>query len=248
MGVLLEALHRLQEIELQLTDLRQRLGSKQRSVRAHERRVSEIQQEVEKKRGATREKQIEADRYGLDIKASEERIAKLRVALNAAKTNKEYSALLSQLNTDKADTSKTEDRLLGLLSEIDAMRKGMAEDEECLRAEQSMVESLQRDATEYEAQQADRLKRLISERALAAEGIPPSALIAFERVAEHHEGEAMARVVQTNPRRQEFACSGCNMSVTLEQVNSIITRDDTMYCHTCGRILYLERSTGIAAR
>ena len=40
----------------------------------------------------------------LDLKTQESAIGRLRNALNTAKSNKEYSAILAQINSDKADT------------------------------------------------------------------------------------------------------------------------------------------------
>lgn len=248
MGTTLDALQKLQEIELQLTEIRQRVAARQRAVRAQEKRIAALHTELEAKRGALRIKQMEADRLGVDVKAADDRIAKLRVQLNSAKTNKEYSALLAQINTDKADTAKTEDRILALMTEIDAARKTHADDEQRLAVEQSKLADVQRAAADYEAQVSGRLATLTHERASAAAAVPASALAAFDRVAERHEGQALALVIRTNPRREEFACNGCNMSLTIEQVNSIVARDEPVYCHTCGRILYLDRSFAAPAR
>jgi predicted nucleic acid-binding Zn-ribbon protein len=101
---------------------------------------------------------------------------------------------------------------------------------------------LQNEHDELQRETESRLQRLQAEREEAADGVPPTVLQTFERVAERYDGEAMATVVRTNPRREEFICQGCNMTVTLEKVNALITRDDIQQCQTCGRILYLEEA------
>ena len=61
----------------------------------------------------------------------------------------------------------------------------------------------------------------------------------FLRVDERHDGEAMAPVTRVNPRREEYACSGCNIRVSIEVVSALQGKGDIQYCKVCGRILYL---------
>ena len=63
---------------------------------------------------------VQADRLELELKSNEETISKLRAALNSARTNKEYAAVLTQLNTNKADNSKIETQALELMKDIEA--------------------------------------------------------------------------------------------------------------------------------
>ncbi len=248
MGSILDALLKLQEVEIQLTELRQRIGAKQHAVRAQEKRIAVHTTELETKRKAMRDRQVEADRLNLDVKSFEDRVAKLRTQLNSAKTNKEYSTLLSEINTHKADSAKVEERTLNLFTELDAAKKIIDQEDARLADEQTRLAEVRKSARDYEQQVADRLKALTSERERAAEAVPEPVLGTFGRVAEKHDGQAMAVVLRTNPRREEFVCSGCNMGVTLQQVNAIISRDEPVFCNICGRILFLEGSLTSGAR
>lgn len=248
MGATLDALQRLQEIEVQLAEFRQRIASKKRSATAQEKRLQALLSEQEEKKAAIRTRQMDADRLELDIKAGDERIAKLRVALNSVKTNKEYSAILTQLNTDKSDNSKIEERLIAVLGEIDAAKQELTAFEEKIAAERVKLQDLQRACAEEEARAAGPIAKLQAERDAAAKNVPPTALEVFERLAEKNNGEAMAAVVRTHPKREEFACGGCNMSVNVERVNALMTRDDPLCCSICGRILYLDESFNARTR
>lgn len=248
MGSVLDALHHLQEIELQLAEVRQRVKVKSQAVRAQEKRMASLVADVDAKKKSNRDKQVEADRLGLDIKSIEDRMSKLRGALNTSKTNKEYSTVLLELNTMKADCAKIEERALSIMGEIDAAKKVIQQEEARLADEQARLDEVRKTAHDYEQQVADRLNLLTREREQASAAVPPAVLGIFGRVAEKHEGQAMALVNRTNPRREEFVCSGCNMGVTLQQVNAIISRDEPIFCNICGRILYLDRSVASGAR
>ena len=109
MGATVDALLRLQGIERQLAEVRQGVERRVRAVRRQESSISEVDRDLDAKRAALKIDQIEADRLDVDMKVHDASIAKLRQSLNQVKTNKEYSAILTQLNTEKADNGKLED-------------------------------------------------------------------------------------------------------------------------------------------
>ncbi len=240
MGATLDAIYRLQNIELQLKHLREQTEAKKRTVRAHRRRVAALDEQIQEKRTQTLQQQIQADRLDLDVKAREADIAKQREMLNRAKTNKEYAAILTQINTSKADNTKLEDRVLNLMTLIDEVKGQVALLQADREREVKRADELDGELAKFEAGISDQIKSLQAQREAASDVIPPQALATFERIAERHEGEAMARVVQPNLKREEFICGGCNMSVTLEQINALQTRDDIQQCNICGRILYID--------
>lgn len=247
MGATLDALHRLQEVELQITEIRSGIDRKARAVTRQQNRIHELDAKITALQAAIRHDQIEADRFDLDVKSHEADIAKLRTALNAAKTNKEYSAILTQLNTNKADNSKTEERVLVALTQIDVKKKDLAAIQEERAAELTKMAEFQSAVQQTEQHAKPRMDKLLSERERAAKSVPAAALQVFTRVANKNEGQALAAVIRTNPKRAEYACGGCNMAINIEQVNAIMSRDEAVLCNSCGRILYLEQSS-VAAR
>ena len=52
----------------------------------------------------------------------------------------------------------------------------------------------------------------------------------------------MADVQKPHPKRDEFVCGGCHMTITAEAVNALMTRDELQTCNNCGRILYLQQA------
>lgn len=240
MGETLDALQRLQAVELKLAAIRRKREAKQRRIDVHKRKLQEIDQRLQENEKRKRDIQVQIDALNLDVAAKEDKVRKHREALNSAKTNKEYSSILAAMNTEKADAAKVESRIIELLdqiqkfddaaSQIDAERAALAD--KLKQAEAALAESDQ-------ASSEDRA-RLQSQRDAVSEGIGPGVLACFERVADRHDGEALASVTKIHPKRDEYICEGCNLKVTLEVINSLQTRDDIQLCPVCGRILYLE--------
>jgi predicted nucleic acid-binding Zn-ribbon protein len=240
MGATLDALQRLQSIDTQLRSSREQIETKRRSVEAHRRKIATLQRQSADAQDAIRRTQAEADRLELDRKSQEAHLTKLREALNHSKTNKEYAAILTQLNTDKADALKLEDQVLAALTKVDDLKKAAGDLKAQLEKEQARVAQLEKAARETEQKLSGQLTDLEAQREEAAEGIPAEALNMFERACEHHEGEGLAMIEQPHPKRAEYVCSGCYMSVPLESINALQSRDAIITCHNCSRILFLE--------
>lgn len=240
MAATLDALNVLQQVELKLGALRSKVANKRRQVKLYETRVAKLQKDIEVKKQTIKTKQAAMAELELDIRSHDDEIAKLRQALNRSKTNKEYAAILTQINTDKADTSKLEDRVLEMMNELETLRSECEAVQRQLTGDQERLEQAQKEADAFERSVQSELESLEAERAAAAAEVPPEALNVFERVAGYHDGQALAMVVQPHPKRQEFICDGCKMTVTLEQFASIQKRDHIQLCHNCGRVLVPE--------
>ena len=173
------------------------------------------------------------------MKDKDEEIARLRASLKTAKTNKEYAALLTQLNTTKADNSKSETQILELLKDIEAdeaeceqMQNQIEEKKKALEETRKEAEVL---ATKYEAE----IEEIQVEWDKVAETIPAKPLEIFRRVAETYDGEALAVVEEQEGRTESYTCGGCFMGITAETVNLLMTTYDIIRCPNCTRILVL---------
>jgi len=240
MGATLDALHKLQVIDQQVRSVRDRIESKVRAAKARQRKVTVIQQQIDSVHKKIRDAQAEADRLELERKTHESHAAKLRETLNRTKTNKEYAAILSELNTDKADQSKLEDTILAALGRVDEFKREEAELIKSRDEADQRAKDMEAQADKLREKYKDKLKSLEAKHEEAASQVPAEPRMLFERAAEKHEGEGMAMIEKTHPKRAEYTCSGCNMTLTLETVNALQSKDTVECCQTCGRILYLE--------
>ncbi|MEW6250962.1 MAG: C4-type zinc ribbon domain-containing protein [Planctomycetota bacterium] len=242
MAALLESLQGLQEIELQIVDIRRQLQAKQRSVTRQADKVRAAEAALASEREELRRSQVQQDELDLDLKAREANVTRLRDTLNTVRTNKEYAAVMSQLNNEKADKSRLESRAFELLETVESRKRAFTEHEEAVRQEARRLATLETQLAQAQASFADRLTALERQRDEASARLDGKSLDLFNRLSERYDGEVMARVIQVHPRRQEFLCDGCNMSLAAERANLLMTRDDLVTCDNCGRILYIDRT------
>jgi uncharacterized protein len=242
MGAVLESLLALQEVELQIVDIQRQLAAKERSVKRQAAKLRTAEETLATHREEMKRAQIQMDEVDMDLKSRNAHVAKLRENLNTVKTNKEYAAVLSQLNNEKADVTRLETRAYELMSAVEAKKKALAEHQEAVQQEVQRLATIEHQFAQAQGSFTDRLAALDKQREHACLHLDAKTLDLFNRISERYEGEVMARVSQVHPRRQEYLCEGCNMSLAAERANMLMSRDDVITCDNCGRILHIVKN------
>ncbi len=242
MGPVLNGLVKLQSVENRLRAAKAKLARCRRSVIIQENQVRSLQSALEAKKEETLLTKVQCDRLELELKTRDAEVSKLRGSLNNAKTNKEYAAVLTMLNTTKADNSKIETQILELMKAIDT------DEEECttirkqIEDQKELLEETRKKAEGSAAGYEGEIAKVQSEWDKVAEEIPAPALEVFGRVADTYDGEAVVKVDQQEGKSGAYSCGGCFMGITAESVNLLMTRDEIIRCANCTRILILSDS------
>ena len=239
MGPVLNGLLKLQSVENRLRTEKGKLTRCRRNVVIQENLMRSLQNALEAKKEEIQLAKVQFDRLELELRTKDETITRLRASLNNAKTNKEYAAVLTQLNTTKADNSKIETQSLELLKDIDAdesecddIQKQINEQKDALEETRKESEIL---ADKYQAE----IDKIQAEWDEASKIIPRDSLETFQRVAETYDGQAVALIAQEGSKKGAYNCGGCFMGITAESVNMLMTKDDIIRCPNCTRILVL---------
>lgn len=232
-------------VEQQVRGLRTRLDAAERYLTEQDKLLASIDARLGSLKSQCRQLEAVAANDESEGAMIESRIAKLREQMNSAKTNKEYSAFLSEINTLKTSKSSVEERALGSLQKLDELRAQIA-DLETKRAERDKVRTVaQTERDQRHAEIRDRLEELQRERDGAAKEVPASALAMFESRCLRADSidDVMAALEVHDRRRMEMLCGCCQVLLPMEKVNSLLGRGDLATCTSCGCILYIEDTT-----
>jgi predicted nucleic acid-binding Zn-ribbon protein len=239
MGPVLNGLIQLQSVENRLRAGKAKLTRCRRNVIIQENQIRSLQNALEAKKEEVQLTKVQSDRLELELKSRDETITRLRASLNSAKTNKEYAAVLTELNTTKADNSKIETQTLELLRDIEAdeaeckdIQKQIDEQKQQLEQDRAEAGTL---ADKYQAE----IDEIQVEWNQIAQTIPEKPLEVFKRVTETYDGQAVTVIDQQDDKKGTFSCGGCFMGITAESVNLLMTKDDIIRCPNCTRILVL---------
>lgn len=172
------------------------------------------------------------DKRELDLKDIESRMARFQTQLNMTKTNKEYSALQHEVMGLEADKSRIEDEIITMLDQLDKHKEELQELTQRAQATAQAAEERQESVGAGLRDADARIERLHREREELAAQIPREFLAPYKRLRQRGNGTAMAAC-------RNFVCQGCRMSLTANTVNRLLGGTELVYCHSCGRILYL---------
>ncbi len=239
------ALLALQAVERQLAQVRGRLRARKSGVSAQQKKIDQLRADYDALREKALTRRRDADRLELDLRQRDEQVTKQRAALNTAKTNKEYAAILTHINTLRADNSKLEEEALAIIQEVEVINQDAAKLLAQVEQEQQRLTEIQ-NFTSGEIERLETMAADLSQkRVAAAQAVAPEILEQFDRLAETYEGEAMALIEpQGGSARkgpESYVCGGCYMTLSPEHVVALLSREDLRTCNNCGRILYLQQ-------
>ncbi len=239
MGPVLNGLVKLQSVENRLRAAKAKLARCRRSILIQENQVRSLQSALEAKKEETQLTRIQSDRLELELKSRDEEVNKLRASLNNSKSNKEYAAILTQLNTTRADNSKIEAQILELMKSMEADEEEGKKIRTQIDEQKQLLEEIRKKSDTAAVEHEAEIARIQTEWDAVAKSIPPERLAIFNRVADTYDGEAVVKVEQQDDRSGTYSCGGCFMGITAESVNLLMTRDEIIRCPNCTRILVL---------
>lgn len=239
MGPVLNGLLKLQSVENRLRAEKAKLTRCRRNVVIQENLIRSLQNALEAKKEEIQLTKVQFDHLELELKTKDEIIARLRSSLNIAKTNKEYAAVLTQLNTTKADNSKIETQSLELLKDIEADEAESKDIQKQINEQKETLEQTRKESEILAGKYLAEIDKIQIEWDQVAQTIPNDSLDKFKRVADTYDGHAVALVEGQQDKKGTYSCGGCFMGITAESVNMLMTKDDIIHCPNCTRILVL---------
>lgn len=229
------------ELDQRVRAMRSRLDASLRRETAVTRKKDQLAQQATELKSQHKTAQAKAATLESEADGIEKKIDGLREKMNHATSNKEYSALLVEVNTLKADKSKLEEGALEHISKVEELKGQLDELKQKLSDQEKLADGATKDVAEAEAEVGDKLTELTKERDAAGEPLSPSVRKQFDRLSEVYDGEAMAQVEEQDRKRMEYTCRGCYTLIPVETVNALLTKPDSVVtCASCQRILYVS--------
>jgi predicted nucleic acid-binding Zn-ribbon protein len=239
MGPTNVALVKLFRADQALREAQSRLDAAARNVRIQDRRVADLGEKLKAAQTQLKGQQAQAGQLDLDLRTRDAHIEKLRTQQQTTKNNKEYQAFLVEISTAKVDRNKVEDEAMKVLEAVEKGQNEVGAMQAQHQAEQQKLQTMRQEGQETLAKLEADVESLRPAREAAAAAIPARSREAFDRLAERYDGEAMSALAKPDRRREEYICTACNMSLVINVYNKLHSRDELVFCPSCGRILYI---------
>ncbi len=177
--------------------------------------------------------QVKQKSLELEVKTKEGELQKYQQQMMSIKTNKEYDALVSEIDSIKVVVSNGETELLELIESIDSMEK---EIEELTEKDSTISENntkqlgILQEKIDSIGSKVDLMEE--SRKTIILE-IPKPTLSTYERV---RRGKGGRPVVSVKKR----ACGSCFKALTPKKIQEIKRADKICTCDNCGSLLYWD--------
>ncbi len=168
-----------------------------------------------------------------ELASKEEGIKKTQSQLGQLKTNKEYQAKLTEIESLKADMSLIEEEILKLMDDVDAMKSDIEKEKIALQADEKTYNEKKGAAANRIKEVELQLATFDGKRNILAGGIDKKILARYEHILHGKNGLAIVKA-------ENNSCAGCFMHVPPQVENEIRMHENIITCESCARILYLQ--------
>jgi predicted nucleic acid-binding Zn-ribbon protein len=228
----LSLLIQLQEIDTRIRSLQEKKNKYPEILAALEQRRSESKADLERTREGLQTAQKNKRERDKDLEAGAAKVEKLKARTSEIKTNKEYQALLKEIETAEQENKAIEEDILVLMEKIETAAAAISGAETRARDEETALVAEQKDhEAAFRAVEAE-LGSLTQERQEKTAGVQAGLLAQYEKLAAS-KGVALAEA------RGE-ACSGCYMSIPPQVFVNVKKNESVINCPHCGRMLYYK--------
>ncbi len=232
----IDVLKRVQSLKNKIDELEASQERRKQDVQKKRAKIEEEKALSEKKQEEKVAVQKDIDRKELDLKTKEGEITKFNVQLNSIKTNKEYSALISEIGSKKADMTILEDEILDKMSKLEIAKQGFEKATESLRNEEVSLKDLI-SIVDAEVKETDaEIEKIKGEQKKYIDTLDEHSLTNYNRLSNIKGGKAIVPVIGN-------VCGGCFMNIRAQTLNALMGNKDLVFCQSCSRILYLEENS-----
>ena len=214
---------RLRAFALEEQQLPQRL-------QAYEAACAAARQQLAQQQAAIEQSERQQRAFERELVNHQEAIRKTQSKAHEVKTNKEYSAILAEIDAGKQRLETLEDQLLVLMETTDQQRQAYRGHEQQEHvAQQALVEQRHQIQQEHET-----LRRTIAaeqeRRQQTVAGVEAKLYEQYQKVAAQHGGRSVAQL-------QDGVCSGCHLKVPPQIVSEIREQTQLFTCPHCRLVL-----------
>ncbi len=224
----------IQKIDGEVYHLKEQLILKPKEVEALKELFESKKTKLHELEGNLKNLSLDRKAKELDLKTREEQIAKSNAQLSALKTNKEYSAKISEIENIKADKSLLEEKILLSMDDSDALTEDINKEKGNVAEEEKKYLSAKKQVEEDVKVIEDRIKVLEGQRNQLIPEIDPNYLNKYEKILNNKQGIAIVPILSG------ASCGGCFINLNPQMINSLRMQEEMICCEMCTRILYLE--------
>jgi hypothetical protein len=229
----LDLLWELQKIDLELKNIKDSQEGYPREIKRLDEKEKIEKEKIQKDKEKIESLEKERRRKEGQLSLEQEKIKKTEGRMFEVKTNKEYQALLTEIETLKGANSREEEEILQLLDELDELKKSLQKREKEIGTTLAKIEGDKKTLQERMARDQEILKRQVERREAVTRRLPSTLHKLYNTLKEKRKGVGVVSVKQET-------CQGCFVHVPPQMFIEVQKNITLIRCPNCNRILYWE--------
>ena len=235
MNEMVDSLISLQKVNARIRMLKKDKESLLLDITRQEEALGALELRLEEAGQQNLQLQRESDARELKIRSAEEEIKKLTIQRNQIRNQKEYDAVSAEIKTRQETIGVLEDEMLEELSSIDENKKTVADLKARIEDERKRLDLIKAEVARETEAFEDELAKREDERGKLRKKVEPEILKQYKRLcANGRDGLVAVR---------GRICQGCHTMVPMQILNELMRADHIVFCHSCGRMLYLDNES-----
>jgi predicted nucleic acid-binding Zn-ribbon protein len=228
-----DVLEQVHLIQTRLGDLNGRLRRGPLVLKTQESNIQKFTEKLGKLQEEHRLLVADAKRKEQEVNVHDQVITKRKLQLQEAKTNKEYQALLLQIQLDESARGPLDDTALDAMDKAEKFAMNFPPAEAEVKKAQELYETTKQkfftEKPHIESEIADYHKQVEAEEAK----MPSAFREVYDRLVRSVGGENALAVVEG----QKY-CGGCNHQIPVNSLAHILAKTPVA-CSSCARLLYV---------
>jgi len=224
---------KLQDCDSQLVKLSSKKKILPENIEKLDKEFSLFKEEIEKNKIKYDELKSRHAENEVKIKKVNEGIVKTKERMLEVKNNKEYQAMLKEIEIAESSRGEIETQIIALLEELDKLSVLVKKDEEILKQSRTKYEQ-EKKAIEDDLNAVDTdVANWEQKRIDLQKGVPDELLVRYEKIKKRNKGVGVTSVWKS-------VCSGCHMNIPPQLYNELQKSDELLSCPNCNRIMYFQ--------
>lgn len=167
------------------------------------------------------------------LSSEQEKIKRAEGKMFEVKTNKEYQALLTEIDGMKEATSRMEEEILQVMDEIEEVKKDLSKREKESKGTLEKIEGDRKKLQEKMAQGENAWTKQMEQREALSKQIEPKLFKLYHTLKEKRQGLGVVGV-------KRETCQGCFVHVPPQMFIEVQKNNALVRCPNCNRILYWD--------
>jgi predicted nucleic acid-binding Zn-ribbon protein len=226
----LEMLLKLQVIDYDLGELERSKEYIPDMMENLNREIGETRASFSRAEKELTESKLSLNNLELETKTKQQQLEKLKSQMMSIKTNKEYDALISQIDSTKEFISERETQILELIEKVENLESGIDDlkkkSEEVKNQNEKQLSILQQKMDSV----GSKIDNKEAERNNIREKVSRRTMSVYERVRKNRGGDVVVTV-------KKRACGACYKALPPHRIQEIKRGDQIITCDNCGRML-----------